>query len=213
MAERRGRSVAPPSAYLDGRASRWAATHESLVRAARCLFSNHGYRATTVNQIASLAGVSERTFFLHFPSKRDVLFDLPGENIDDFGQLVAEVGPEFDDLAAIQRAMTEWHTKRGDQKARHSLFCHLIDAAESDPMLRTSMFDYNQALVDAAANGLAKRRGEPGPGPSPTSVMTAAIAMRIYRLIVQEWARSDPHSFAAVADRQFRLLRQIMRSH
>ena len=43
------------------------------------LFAEHGFDQTTAAQIAGLAGVTERTFFRHFPDKREVLFD--GQNI------------------------------------------------------------------------------------------------------------------------------------
>jgi AcrR family transcriptional regulator len=39
------------------------------------LFRERGYDATTAAEIAAKAGVTERTFFRHFPDKREVLFD------------------------------------------------------------------------------------------------------------------------------------------
>ena len=39
------------------------------------LFREHGYEETTAAEIAAKAGVTERTFFRHFPDKREVLFD------------------------------------------------------------------------------------------------------------------------------------------
>src|ERR1700756_3155598 len=48
---------------------------ERLVRAAVDLFSEQGYDATTVNEIAERAGgLTKTTFFRHFPDKREVLF-------------------------------------------------------------------------------------------------------------------------------------------
>lgn len=42
--------------------------------AALGLFEQQGYAATTIDAIASAAGVARRTFFLHFPSKDAVVF-------------------------------------------------------------------------------------------------------------------------------------------
>lgn len=46
-----------------------------LQQAALELFSERGYDQTTASEIAARAGVTERTFFRHFPDKREVLFD------------------------------------------------------------------------------------------------------------------------------------------
>ncbi|SEM52137.1 transcriptional regulator, TetR family [Pseudoxanthomonas sp. GM95] len=43
--------------------------------AALALFSEKGYERTTAAEIAARAGVTERTFFRHFPDKREVLFN------------------------------------------------------------------------------------------------------------------------------------------
>ena len=39
------------------------------------LYRKRGYDETTAAEIAAKAGVTERTFFRHFPDKREVLFD------------------------------------------------------------------------------------------------------------------------------------------
>ncbi len=46
-----------------------------LQRSAVELFAERGYDRTTAAEIAERAGVTERTFFRHFPDKREVLFD------------------------------------------------------------------------------------------------------------------------------------------
>lgn len=48
-------------------------TRRALVDAAVRLFTERGYERTTVADIAEAADVSPRTFFLHFPTKEDVL--------------------------------------------------------------------------------------------------------------------------------------------
>jgi AcrR family transcriptional regulator len=54
---------------------RWPEDSRSrLVDAAMSLFGEHGYAATTVDEIAARAGVTARTFFRHFRDKEEVLF-------------------------------------------------------------------------------------------------------------------------------------------
>lgn len=47
---------------------------ERLVAAAFAQFADHGFEATTVDEIAQQAGVSRRTFFRHFATKEDAVF-------------------------------------------------------------------------------------------------------------------------------------------
>jgi len=50
---------------------------ERLERAALALFTERGYEATTVADIADRAGLSRATFFRYFADKREVLFGAP----------------------------------------------------------------------------------------------------------------------------------------
>jgi AcrR family transcriptional regulator len=49
-------------------------THEALRRAALASFASKGFANVTVTELARAAGVTERTFFRHFPTKEAVLF-------------------------------------------------------------------------------------------------------------------------------------------
>lgn len=49
-------------------------THEALRRAALKSFASKGFTNVTVTELAREAGVTERTFFRHFPTKEAVLF-------------------------------------------------------------------------------------------------------------------------------------------
>ncbi|MEO3892024.1 helix-turn-helix domain-containing protein [Nonomuraea sp. B5E05] len=57
-------------------------TRETLIAAAVELFRRQGYEATTVAQIAAAADVSTRTFFLHFPTKEDVVLADAGMRVE-----------------------------------------------------------------------------------------------------------------------------------
>jgi AcrR family transcriptional regulator len=49
-------------------------THEALRKAALKSFARKGFANVTVTELAAEAGVTERTFFRHFPTKEAVLF-------------------------------------------------------------------------------------------------------------------------------------------
>lgn len=57
-------------------------TRQALIDAAVRLFTERGYDQTGVADIAEAADVSKRTFFLHFPSKEDVLLADASTRID-----------------------------------------------------------------------------------------------------------------------------------
>ncbi|MEU0316685.1 TetR family transcriptional regulator [Nocardioides sp. NPDC006273] len=73
-------------------------TRARILDVALDLFERHGYDATTVSQIAEAAGITQMTFFRHFPTKDAVLVTDP------YDPLIAEaVGAQPVDLPPIQR--------------------------------------------------------------------------------------------------------------
>ena len=81
-----------------------------LAEAASELFLEQGYHQTSVDDIATRAGVSRATFFNYFPAKADVLF----WDIDEvLGAIEALVTGGVEPLAAVtDRAKTISHTDR-----------------------------------------------------------------------------------------------------
>jgi AcrR family transcriptional regulator len=91
---------------------RWEpGARERLVVTAVDLFTEQGYDATTVAQIAERAGVTRSTFFRHFSDKREVL--VAGQ--ETLGRLLAEgiadapagAGPLEAVAAGLERASAE----------------------------------------------------------------------------------------------------------
>ena len=79
----------------DGSGTRAERTEGRIVAAAAALFLAHGYRGTTLTDVAAAAGVSDRTIYVRFASKPDLLKRV----ID-----VAVVG----DTKHIDLAQREW---------------------------------------------------------------------------------------------------------
>lgn len=80
-----------------------AQTRRNIQEHALRLFLSQGYDNTTVEEIATAAGVSHMTFFRYFPTKESVV------ESDDYDPLIArlieERPPEEDALTALQKAL------------------------------------------------------------------------------------------------------------
>lgn len=61
------------------RAAQKAATRKALCEAGRARFLTSGYSAARIEDIAADAGASTATFYLHFPTKRDLVLELATE--------------------------------------------------------------------------------------------------------------------------------------
>jgi AcrR family transcriptional regulator len=65
-------------------------THEALRRAALASFASKGFANVTVTELAREAGVTERTFFRHFPTKEAVLFQDYETQVEWLSEALAE---------------------------------------------------------------------------------------------------------------------------
>lgn len=79
---------------------------DALRRAALAHFARDGFHQANVSAIAAEAGVSERTFFRHFPSKEAVLFEDFASRLDWF-RAALEVRPENEPLLDSVRFAVE----------------------------------------------------------------------------------------------------------
>lgn len=66
--------MSEPAAPANRHELRRRSTHEALRQAALKSFARKGFANVTVTELAQEAGVTERTFFRHFPTKEAVLF-------------------------------------------------------------------------------------------------------------------------------------------
>ena len=84
------------------------ARRERIYEAARQLFLERGYAATTVEQIAEAADVAQATFFNHFQSKAAVLREMTGEVS---AHLEAMLERELETPGAAERRIRRFATR------------------------------------------------------------------------------------------------------
>lgn len=68
-------------------------TRAAIAEAAVALFTDRGFAETTMEEVAEAAGVSRRTAYRHFPSKDDLVFELPRRWLEHFNTHVADPRP------------------------------------------------------------------------------------------------------------------------
>jgi TetR/AcrR family transcriptional regulator, fatty acid metabolism regulator protein len=65
-----------------------AARREQIVKAAEKIFAEKGFHEATISEIAKGAGLSEPTIYEYFPSKEDILFNIPADTSEKLGELL-----------------------------------------------------------------------------------------------------------------------------
>jgi AcrR family transcriptional regulator len=158
----------------------------ALIQAATRLFAERGYDATRTAQIASMAGVTERTLFRYFPSKnalyRRVMFPailaaaLPRE-LTDIGKLFASDSESYSD----------WHRrilKMRIEVAKHAgpQFRLLIATLMTDEAVRRRVIDLwkeNLWKTAVAAIHRYQKRGQLRADLRPEAIARAVISLNL----------------------------------
>jgi AcrR family transcriptional regulator len=136
-------------------------TRRAIQDAALELFAEHGFEATTVDQIADRAEVSKGTFFRYFGAKGEVIFRSDGYRQEEESlreAVVARPSPE-PDLIAVQRAIREEWVPSIDPRR----VARQTRAAVSSPLLRGLSFDLGVRWQSVISSALAERRGLDAP--------------------------------------------------
>lgn len=92
------------------RARKKAETRARILKAALKLFQAHGYQAVTIEQICEEADIANGTFFLHFPTKTDLLTEFSGQlHTRIMARLAGIDGTPAEKLWALRDAvLAEW---------------------------------------------------------------------------------------------------------
>lgn len=129
---------------MDQRRMRGRRNREALISAAVELFETQGYDATTVDQIATAAGVAPRTYFHHFATKEDILFDGYAERLDEAARRFRESrsttlwGALSEASAAVAEAIA----------AQPEIFVVRARMYASHPALRATRLRINDDWID-----------------------------------------------------------------
>jgi AcrR family transcriptional regulator len=158
-----------------------AKTHAAIQEHALRLFREQGYEATTVEQIAAAADVSQSTFFRYFPSKEDVVLHDAFDPIlfASFGEQPAELTP----IQALRASMAEVFGALTPEEL--ALERQREELILSVPELRARMLDDLAGTIREVAQVLAKRVGR-----SPDELPVRAFAGAVIGAGIAVWLTS-----------------------
>ncbi|WP_328647519.1 TetR/AcrR family transcriptional regulator [Amycolatopsis sp. NBC_00348] len=172
-----------------------------LQQAALELYQERGFDGTTAAEIAARAEVNERTFFRHFPDKREVLFDGEADLRVTLMQAIADAPGNLEPfdalLCAFRKSARNLENNRPFAEPRWKIIA-------VTPALRERELAKHAWLTDAVAEAL-RQRGV-GDGPADLAARTGWAA---YQHAVQSWVDDPAQSLDKCLSRAFDDLRAL----
>ncbi|MFG1645149.1 TetR/AcrR family transcriptional regulator [Amycolatopsis sp. NPDC049252] len=182
--------------------ARWEpGARERLVVAAVELFTEQGYDATTVAQIAEHAGVTRSTFFRYFPDKRDLLVAGQETLSRLLAEGIAEAPPEASPLEAVAAGLERASNTMGP--VNHQLGPRLKAAIAASTELQERDALKSIGLAAAMTTALAARGV-----PDAIAQLAGELGVLAFKRGYAEWSEADrdtagelaPYTLAALDD-------------
>ncbi len=146
-----------------------------LTSVAQDLFLEHGYEATTVDQIAAAAGMSKRTFFRYFPSKDDLVigkFDLFGDRMAEALDARPQDEPVWESMRRVFDITLDY-VRDDQQRARNEAMDRIV---QSTPRLTARYLEKLQRVQLLLIGRVAERLGQSPSDPRAAAIVGAAFA-------------------------------------
>ncbi|MER6625383.1 helix-turn-helix domain-containing protein [Streptomyces sp. NPDC000931] len=164
--------------------SRWKPDARGrLEKAALELYNHKGFHATTVAEIATRAGLTERTFFRHFADKREVLFPGDSPLTDLLTDATAAAPATLPPLEVITHALAE---AAPVFEERADLVRQRQTVIAANPELQERELAKLAALASTLAHALRERGLE-----TTTAALAADIGIATFKVAFERWI-TDP---------------------
>lgn len=181
--------------------TRWAIQEHALR-----LFSEQGYEATTVDQIAAAAEISPSTFFRYFRTKEDVV--VQDEFDEQFLEMFRRAGQSQNPLVTLRGFMLENIARFDDDEQAKSRQRTALILAE--PALRARAVDNTLSSFDDAVECFARNSGRDPDDPAVRAFVGAVIGA-ILPVMVHWAATGYTEDITTLLDRTMKGLQEIVR--
>lgn len=196
-----------PSTGTDGardpvaRGRRPSTTRREVARAALELFARQGYDETSIDQIAAAVGISRRTFFRYYESKREVVW---GEFDAELVRLRDRLEGSDDDepmMEVLRRAVIDINQFGARELDELRIRIGLTSTVPT--LIAHSAVRYAE-WCEVVARFAARRLGTTPEDLAPQTVARAALGAAMSAFVY--WAGRDGDDLAVEVDRAFRML-------
>jgi AcrR family transcriptional regulator len=200
--------MAAPSGDLTRRERRKLEVRTRILEASVSLFQQRGVDGTTVAEICELADVAQKTFFNHFPSRRELLREIARDGVDELLVHIEESRKAGASSAArILRFFEGVADEAGEagpmQRELLSEIVHIGHESGDEPEQARRLHDAFATLVrDGLASGDLTRRH----GPETLTEML----MGAYYVLMFNWANLDDYPLHERALATARFLIDVM---
>jgi TetR/AcrR family transcriptional regulator, regulator of mycofactocin system len=147
------------------------------------LFTKQGFEATTVEQIATAAGVSGRTFFRYYDSKASVLWSEFDQEISNLRDTLASMPADLPIMDAVRQAVIAVNHYQADDVPELRARMTLIGSA---PELAASAALHYDAWERAISQFVAQRTGQPADSLFPLAL--GRVTLAACRSAYERWA-------------------------
>lgn len=148
------------------------------------LFTEQGYDATTVAQIAERAGVTKSTFFRHFPDKREVLVAGQETLSRLLAEGIAEAPADAGPLQAVAAGLERASSVMGPMNREIAPRVKAAVAASAELQQRDALKSVSLAAAMTAA---LVARGVP----EPTAALAGELGLLAFKRGFAEWSEGD----------------------
>lgn len=176
-------------------------TRAQLEQVALALFTERGFDATTVDDIATAAGIGRRTFFRYFASKNDAVWGEFDKSLSELRAHLAAVDPSQPLLDALREAVLDFNAYDPAEMPWHRERMTLIlqvPALQAHSTLRYAA--WRQVVAEFAG----QRLGEPIDALLPQVIAASCLgaAMTAY----EQWLAAPDSRLETLLDRALRAL-------
>jgi mycofactocin system transcriptional regulator len=175
-------------------------TRDDIERVAMGLFAAYGFDATTVDDIATAAGISRRTFFRYFSSKNHVVWGRFDDGLVQLRERLAAVPDDVALTTALRDAIVAFNALAPDQVAVHRQRMSLILTVDSLQAHSTLMYaEWRRVIAEFVASRTGEGVDDLRPRLAGHVLLGAAVAA------YEQWLASPRADLAALLDRSISL--------